>query len=47
MRALVLAIILVAGAVWLYHHHTTTDSQVCVETPARVCVDRPTSTRHR
>jgi hypothetical protein len=41
---IVLAIAVVAAALWVWTHHTTTASSFCVAPPAEVCIERPTTT---
>lgn len=43
--AAVIAVLL--AAFWVWHHHTATASSACLTAPARVCVDRPTTTARR
>jgi hypothetical protein len=46
MKAL-LAIAVVAAAIWVWSHHTTTATTFCVPAPAQVCIEHPATTRDR
>jgi hypothetical protein len=41
---IVLAIVVVAASFWVWTHHTTTATGVCVAPPAQVCIERATTT---
>jgi hypothetical protein len=41
---IVLAIAVVAAALWVWTHHTTTATAFCVAPPAQVCIERPATT---
>jgi hypothetical protein len=39
-----LAIVVVAAALWVWNHHTATDSSFCVTAPEKVCVEHTSTT---
>jgi hypothetical protein len=44
MKSLLVLVVLVVAGLWVWNHHTATDSTFCLTAPEKVCVEHATTT---